>query len=335
MDNLSSQNSPKNSGSNNALKAGLVVMTLLAAILGYMLFQSKETVTNQQEVISTKVMELAQVRTKLDSITVQLDTQIAEVQKLGGDVTELQKAKVELEQDKKDLKKKSASELTSVKSKYEVKIRNYESLLTAKESELVKLREENTVLASTNNTLTSTNTTLNDENSNLKTQTQGLTKSVEVVKAQNEETAAKNKVLSDKVTKAAALRTEYVKILGVNAKGKESEEKKYKAKKLAKIKVVFQLAKNDLTVQERKTIFIRVLDPDGSTIFDAATGSGNFTYNGQDLAYTTRGDVNYDNENLYVEMVYNRGGTAYREGKYVIELYAEGFKIGTGGFEVK
>ena len=328
MDNLSSQNSPQKSGNNNALKAGLVVMTLLATILGYMLFQTKQTVTNQQEVISTKVMELAQTRTKLDSITVRLDAQIAEVQKLGGDVTELQKAKVELEQDKKDLKKKSASELTSVKSKYETKIKNYESLLTAKESELVKLREENTVLSSTNTALT-------DENSNLKTQTQGLSKSVEQVKAQNEETVAKNKVLSEKVTKAAALRTEYVKVLGINAKGKESEEKKYKAKKLAKIKVVFQLAKNDLTIQERKTVFIRVLDPDGSTIFDAATGSGNFTYNGQELAYTTRGDINYDNENLYVEMVYNRGGTVYREGKYVVELYAEGFKIGTGGFEVK
>ena len=328
MDNLSSQNSPQKSGNNNALKAGLVVMTLLATILGYMLFQTKQTATNQQEVISTKVMELAQTRTKLDSITVRLDAQIAEVQKLGGDVTELQKAKVELEQDKKDLKKKSASELTSVKSKYETKIKNYESLLTAKESELVKLREENTVLSSTNTALT-------DENSNLKTQTQGLSKSVEQVKAQNEETVAKNKVLSEKVTKAAALRTEYVKVLGINAKGKESEEKKYKAKKLAKIKVVFQLAKNDLTIQERKTVFIRVLDPDGSTIFDAATGSGNFTYNGQELAYTTRGDINYDNENLYVEMVYNRGGTVYREGKYVVELYAEGFKIGTGGFEVK
>ena len=329
MDNLSSQNSNQMAGSNNnGLKAGLVVMTLVAAILGYMLFQSKEAVTNQQEVISTKVMELAQTRTKLDSITVRLDAQIAEVQKLGGDVTELQKAKVELEQDKKDLTKKSASQLTSVKSKYEEKIRNYESLLTAKESDLVKLREENTALASTNNVLT-------DENSNLKTQTLGLTKSVEEVKARNEETVAKNKVLSEKVTKAAALRTEYVKVLGINAKGKESEDKKYKGKRLSKIKVVFQLAKNDLTEHGTKTVFIRVLDPDGSTIFDAATGSGNFTYNGQELAYTTRGDVNYDNENLYVEMVYNRGGTAYREGKYVVELYAEGFKIGTGGFEVK
>jgi myosin heavy subunit len=328
MDNLSSQNSPQKSGSNNALKAGLIVMTLLAAGLGYMLFQSKETVTNQQEVISTKVMELAQTRTKLDSITVQLDAQIAEVQKLGGDVTELQKAKLELEQDKKDLQKKSASELTSVKSKYEDKIRNYESLLTAKESELVKLREENSALASTNQNLSS-------ENSSLKGQTQGLAKSVEDAKAQNEETAAKNKALAEKVTKAAALRAEYVKVIGINDRGKESEEKRYRARKLAKIKVVFQLAKNDLTEQERKTVFIRILGPDGSTIFDAATGSGNFTYNGQELAYTTRGEVNYDNENLYVEMVYNRGGTEYRDGTYKVELYAEGFKIGEGGFVVR
>ena len=331
MDNYSNQNQPQKTSSNNALKAGLAVMTLLALGLGYMLFQSKETVTNQQEVISTKVMELANTRTKLDSISRELDSQIAEVQKLGGDITELQKAKTELEQDKVELTKsssRSAAEASNLRSKYEGKIKNYESLLASKEEELVKLREENTALASQNQNLTS-------ENSSLKGQTQGLAKSVEEVKAQNEEAAAKNKVLAEKVTKAAALRAEYVKVIGINERGKESEEKRYRARKLAKIKVVFQLAKNDLTEIERKTVFIRVLGPDGSTIFDAATGSGNFTYNGQELAYTTRGEVNYDNENLYVEMVYNRGGTEYREGAYKVELYAEGFKIGEGGFEVK
>jgi hypothetical protein len=331
MDNLSQPNNQK-SGSNNALKAGLVVMTLLAGGLGYMLFQSKDTVANQQEVISTKVMELAQTRTKLDSISKELDSQIAEVQKLGGDVTELQKAKVELEQDKKDIQSKSASEVASVRSKYEGKIKNYEALLASKETELVKLREENGVLANENQSLKSQTETLKGENQGIAS---NAARTKEEAARQVEEEAAKNKVLSEKVAKAAALRTEFVKVIGINEKGKESEEKKYKAKKLAKIKVVFQLAKNDLTEKERKTVFIRVLDPDGSTIFDASTGSGNFTFNGQELAYTTRGDLNYDNENLYIEMVYNRGGTPYREGQYKVELYAEGFKIGEGGFEVK
>jgi hypothetical protein len=331
MDNLSQPNHQK-SGSNNALKAGLVVMTLLASGLGYMLFQSKETVTNQQEVISTKVMELAQTRTKLDSISRELDSQIAEVQKLGGDVTELQKAKAELEQDKKDIQSKSASEVASVRSKYEGKIRNYEALLASKEEELVKLREENGVLVNENQTLKSQTESLKGENQGI---AQSAAKTKEEAARQVEEEAAKNKVLSEKVAKAAALRTEFVKVIGINERGKESEEKKYRAKKLSKIKVVFQLAKNDLTEKERKTVFIRVLDPDGSTIFDASTGSGNFTINGQELAYTTRGDLNYDNENLYIEMVYNRGGTPYREGQYRVELYAEGFKIGEGGFEVK
>lgn len=328
MDNLSSQPNFQKSGSSNALKAGLVVMTLLAGGLGYMLFESKETSNNQQEVINTKVMELAQTRTKLDSITTQLDAQIAEVTRLGGDVTELEKVKATLEQDKKELAKSSSAEIANVKAKYEGKIKNYESLLATKEAELVKLREENTSLSSENQNLST-------ENSSLKTEKQGLAKNVEEVRAQNEEVATKNKLLAEKVSRAAALKTEYVKVLGVNEKGKSFEDKRYKAKKLAKIKVAFQLVKNDLTEQEQKTIFIRVLDPDGSTIFDAATGSGNFTYNGQELAYTTRGDVNYDNQNLYVEIMYNRGGTLYREGKYTVELYAEGFKIGTGGFEVK
>lgn len=319
MNNLSSEESNPKPNSNNVLKAVLALVALIAGCLAYMLFESKQTSANQQEVIETKVIELADTRVKLDSITTQLESQIAEVTKLGGDVAELEKAKLALEKDKKELNSRYAS-LENIKDNYAEKIKNYELILIAKEAELVQLREENSHLT--------------NENSTLKTEKSGLVKSVEEARAQNREVSSINRILTEKVTRAAALKAESIKILGVNDKGKEFEDNRYRSKKLGKIKISIQLSKNDLTEKGKKTVLVRILDPDGYTLFDTDLGSGNFEHNGQDLAFTIKRDFTFDNENPHADFYFDRGAP-YRAGKYTVELFAEGFKIGTGGFEVK
>ncbi len=319
MNNLSSEESTPKPNTNNVLKAVLVLAVLVAGCLAYMLFESKETSANQQEVIETKVLELADTRVKLDSITTQLDAQISEVAKLGGDIAELEKAKLRLENDKKELNKRFAT-LKNVKEDYAEKIKNYELILIAKEAELVQLREENA--------------NLSNENSDLKIEKNGLVKSVEEARAQNRVVTSINRVLTEKVTRAAALKAESVKILGVTDKGKEFEDNRYKSKKLGKIKISLQLLKNELTEKGKKIVLVRILDPDGYTLFDADLGSGNFVHNGQDLAFTIKRDFIFDNENPHAEFYFDRGAP-YRAGKYTVDLYAEGFKIGSGAFEVK
>jgi len=65
-----------------------------------------------------------------------------------------------------------------------------------------------------------------------------------------------------------------------------------------------------------------------------STGSGSFTYKNKDVTYTAKQRIVYDNSHQSVEFVYSRG-QAYKDGKHIIELYAEGYKIGEGFFEVK
>lgn len=314
----SPENKPINS--NSILKAALALVILIAFCLAYMLFESKETMANQEEVINAKVMELANTRIKLDSITFQLDQQIAEVNQLGGDIGELQRAKAALEQDKVELTKNYSLEIATIKENFNEKIKGYETILRSKEAELVKLREENEQLSS--------------ENSNLKSEKMGLSRSVDEIRARSAEVASQNRVLKEKVTKAAALRVESLKVIGVTYNGKEFEDDRYKARKLEKIKLSVQLVKNELTEKGKKTVFIRILDPDGSTLFDTDMGSGTISMNGQDIGFTIRREINFDNENLHYDFIYHRG-IPFRSGNYAIEMYAEGFKIGAGGFEVK
>ena len=126
-----------------------------------------------------------------------------------------------------------------------------------------------------------------------------------------------------------------MKVLAVNAKGKETERSRLNGKKIEKLKVVFSLATNPITKLENKTVYIRVLDAEGATLSDEAIGSGRMTQNGKEVAYTTKQTFEYTNDGQTVAVTYPRGPVVYKPGKYSVELYAEGFLIGTGAFEVK
>ena len=93
-----------NNNGSGILKAALAVAMLFIGFLGYLLYDSKKSNTNQEQVISQKVEQLATTKSRLDSVGIQLDNKIAEIKSLGGRVDELVAAKEQLEKDKKSLK---------------------------------------------------------------------------------------------------------------------------------------------------------------------------------------------------------------------------------------
>ncbi len=309
-------NNPQRSKTNGALLAALIIMTGLAGVSSYLYFDQKKESENQEVTISERVEELSTTRTKLDSISTALDAKIAEVQKLGGDVTELEKVKAQLEQDKASLRRGNRVSI----AKYEAKIKQYEAFLVEKDTLISNLQRENVTLASNVKVL-------DDENTGLKTQRQVLRDSVSTYANQNQE-------LSTKVTRASALRAQNVKVFAVNARGKVKEDDSYKAKKLDKIKLTYTLLDNPLTREEPKEVYVRVLDPNGAVVSDMANGSGTFSVDGNETIYTTKQTVSYTNNNQNVELLYSRG-IPYKPGKYTIELYSEGFRIGAGEFAIR
>ena len=313
----SNSQKPKTSG---ALLAALIIMTGLAGVSSYLYFDQKKVSENQEVTISERVEELSTTRVKLDSISTALDAKIAEVQKLGGDVSELQKMKTQLEGDKAALKRGNRISI----AKYDAKIKQYEAYLVEKDTLIANLQRENVTLASNVKVL-------DEENTGLKVKGQQFRDSVTTVVSQVQ---SQNQELSTKVTRAAALKAQNVKVFGVNAKGKVKDDDAYKAKRLDKIKLVYTLLDNPLTKEEPKDVFVRVLDPSGAVVSDMANGSGTFTVDGAETVYTTKQTVNYTSNGQNVELLYSRG-IPYKPGKYTIELYAEGFRIGSGEFAVR
>lgn len=299
------------------LWAALAVLGLLNLVLVYFIYHEKQENKVKDEIITAKTEEVLSTKTKLDSISAELDTKIAEIQQLGGSVDSLLELKKQLEKDKQDLKNVNNFSAAN----FDKKIKSYENILSQKDTEIANLREELGIV-------TNKNQELSQQVSGLESERQQLNDSVINYSAQNRE-------LAEKVTLASALRTEELSINAVSSKGKEREGGKYKAKRIDKLRVSFKLGENAVAKQNEKDIYLRILDPEGAVLSDMATGSGAFTYNGKEMIYSSKQTVNFTNTRQSVDIFYGRGGIPMKDGKYAIEVYSEGFKIGQGDFTVK
>lgn len=299
------------------LWAALAVLALLNLVLVYFIYHEKQENKVKDEIITAKTEEVLFTKTKLDSISAELDTKIAEIQQLGGSVDSLLELKKQLEKDKQDLKNVNNFSAAN----FNKKIKSYENILSQKDTEIANLREELGIV-------TNKNQELSQQVSGLESEKQQLNDSVVNYSAQNRE-------LAEKVTLASALRTEELSINAVSSKGKEREGGKYKAKRIDKLKVSFKLGENAVAKQNEKDIYLRILDPEGAVLSDMATGSGAFTHNGKEMIYSSKQTINFTNSRQSVDIFYGRGGIPMKDGKYSIEVYSEGFKIGQGDFTVK
>ncbi|CAG4994985.1 hypothetical protein DYBT9275_01513 [Dyadobacter sp. CECT 9275] len=299
------------------LWAALAVLLILNLVLVYFIYHEKQENNVKDDIITAKTEEVLITKTKLDSISAELDVKIAEIQQLGGSVDSLVSLKAQLEKDKQDLKNVNSYS----QANYNKKIKSYESILNQKDVEISQLKEQLGIV-------TSKNEELSQQVSGLESERKQLADSV------NNYSAA-NKELNEKVTLASALRAEGLVVNAVSSKGKERAGGKYKAKRIDKLKVSFKLAENAVAKQNEKDIFLRILDPDGAVLSDMATGSGSFVYGGKEMIYSSKETITFSNTGQMIDIFYGRGGIQMKEGRYAIEVYSEGFKIGQGDFTVK
>jgi cell division protein FtsB len=287
----------------------IVVLIALNGVLLYLNIQSRDEnqqIVTEKESLNTELIATSQ---KLDSISYQLDLRITEVKRLGGDVESLQRVKEQLEADKAQLVKDRNFTVRN----YNEKIKAYETLLQTKDTEIARLKVVNEELFA--------------ENTNLKTQKNMLSDSISTIERDK-------KKLAEKVAIASALKVENLQVNAMNDRGKERDGGEYRARQVDKIKVVFNLAENNVAEIESKDIYLRVIEPDGAALFDLSTGGGVFEYEGSETFYTAKQPILFDNTRQKLSFVYDKG-TPYKSGRHVVELYADGYKIGQGSFVIK
>lgn len=292
----------KNSNRKIIIIAFLVV---IVAVIGVKFYLDSEKENEQLQ------QNLEETYSELDSISTQLDLKIAEIETLGGDITELQLIRKNLEAEKEDLKKSNNWAANQIQ-RYKDKVGGYEELLNLQDEKIKKLEAINKELLS--------------ENTNLKSEKNVLNDSISQLKNNREE-------LEDKVEMASRLKAENIKIIAINSRGRERDDKEYKPRHIEQLKIQFNLAENNVAQPEGKEIILRVINPIGNALFDVATGSGSFMINGKEMFYTAKQEILFDNTQQELSFIYDRG-EEYEEGVYQLELYADDYIIGKEKFIV-
>ncbi len=313
---------------NQGLKVVIGVLVGVLALLGYLFMGARNESIELQKSLTSKVEQLSSTQIKLDSISKSLDLKIAEVQSLGGSITELEAMKAQLENDKKKLK----SDFSFSAQKYSVKIKEYETFLVAKDDDIRKLKEENGILVAKTQTLETEKQQVVSENSTLKTEKEELSTTLTKTNQTVEEVTTKNNDLKRQVNLASAMKAVNVEVTALSSKGKERDGGAYKASRIDQLKVSFIMPTNPVAVQNNKDIYVRVLDVNGAVVENGNGGIAQI--DGKEIGYSFKQTVPFENNDQKVNLISGKGAT-YNKGKYNIELYSEGFKIGKGAFEVK
>jgi hypothetical protein len=294
--------------SESNVNSAVVMLSLLVVLLmggiGYLMYEKlkkpalAEDESGKSEVSKSEVdMELAQINRLQDSIRVI----IAQKEALGQELAE-ERAKLGALEELKNQVRHSQISINSLSKK------------------LNRFKEDYHTVQASMVTMETSNKELVLEKENLQKLLQAKDDSLRAL-------ANAQSALHEKVALAAALKTQSVAVTVFNTAGKEmSPAASYKAMVVRKVKVNFTLADNKVTSAGPKDIYMRLLEPSGSTLFE---GERIFMVNGRKTFYTDKQTIDFDNSQQTYSFVYSEK-SRYKPGKYSVELYSDGQKIGDG-----
>lgn len=293
-------------GQNKRIVTVLLVILLIAAG-GALIYKFIESSRLAEQNRLTQA-QLDQAYNDLDSMSNELDTRILKIAQLGGEIDTLLQIKMKLEEEKKAFRKKVYKQINELQDKVE----GYKELLVAQDLEIERLKVLNDSLMS--------------ENTELKVEANTLSQSI---KDLNESKAK----LEEKVATASKLKVERVQILAVSSSGKERPSP-FKNRHIDHLNIQFEILENRVAPIEGKGILVRITGPDGNVIFDVASGSGTFVYEGRESFYTIKKDILFDRNSQSLTFLYNKGSD-YDLGKYTLEIFTDNYKMGSASFIVK
>ncbi|WP_299824615.1 hypothetical protein [uncultured Pontibacter sp.] len=312
-----SVNTPENRSNRKLLITGLLVVLLsINGILIYMNYQKKEKTEEQEEIIRVKNHELENQIKVYEALKADFERQSQELQAMGLENDSLEAKIASINSDLNQLRgfRKSSYSLADQR-RFRDRASAFEKQLKEKDAEIAKLKEDNEVLYT--------------ENTGLKVTQNRLADSLTTMKTTNMD-------LSEKVKVASRLEAQNIAVNIINQRGKEKEDSdsEYRAKRVDKIRVVFKFAKNDVATKEPKTVYMRLIEPDGAALYNLSMGSGTFEIDGEDMYYTAKRDFVFDNTQQQLSFLYDKNAE-YKKGQHTIELYADGFVIGKTTFVLK
>lgn len=162
---------------------------------------------------------------------------------------------------------------------------------------------------------------LNTVNEQLQAENKEVRKQITKVSNANANLQQQNKQLAQKVDIASHLSANGLKAEAHNKRDKRTSS----LKSTTQFVLSFTIGANVTAETGEKTLYVRILKPNEELLTNAKSGS--FDYDGTQVGFSMRKQIEYTGEELPVTMYWNRNETL-DPGRYQFEIYADGKLIG-------
>jgi peptidoglycan hydrolase CwlO-like protein len=283
----------------------IIIMVIAIGVVGYLLIEMNQDYDKLEKELSQTVSakdfieeDLEELYTDYDSIQTDNDSMAAKLDK------EQEKIAVLLD----ELKTVKANNAAVIK-KYKEETETLRNIMKSYVYQIDSLNQLNNQLMAENNEVRENNQRLQYE---------------------MDEVVNKNDQLELTVQKAAMVKATNI----VSQPYKKdnffsSDRETNKAGKVDKIETSFTLIENSVAEPGERTVYLRIVRPDGYVLVN--NDDNIFTYEEESLAYSASRVIQYDGQFLDV-VIYYDVQQSLLAGKYPVELYMDGYLIGSTDF---
>jgi peptidoglycan hydrolase CwlO-like protein len=305
--NQTSSQTPNSPGKkNNSIIYWVIILVLLTACIFLFWDRSKRADENaikqkqQQQTIDSVKTDRAALQSDFDAASAKIDQLVSQNSKLDsalqGDKVAMAKLQSQI---KTILANKNATKEELAKARDMItsltdKTKQYEARIAELEKENTKLTGENKVLTKERDSTVTTNI--------------ALKKAGSVLHASN------------------------IRMDAIHNRRNGKERETSKAKKVDVLRITFDIDENRIAESGTKQVYVRIIAPDGSVLSSPSNASGKMnTVNAGQLGYSVLKDImltqNQPVKDISVD--WNQDGD-YGKGTYTIEIFNEGYKVGSG-----
>lgn len=285
-----------------------ILIGIILCLLGYIIYDKSEdkkvaeVLQTTQETVENLDSAKNVLQAEFDVVTMKLDTLTANNAQLEEALSSknLQLVKI----------KSNINTLLQQKNITSADLQKAQSLIAEYKGQVENLLVEVAKLKSENKELTTANLQLSTDKS-------------ELIVAKDQ-LATEKKNLEEKIDVATTLKASNISITAIKVRG-DKEKETETAKRADFFRISFILDENRVAASGKKTIYISIKNPDGTTSVTEGTLK---TRDGNEIGYTNRVDVNYEQGKVTPVSFDWKPGTQFIPGDYKIEVYNNGFKIG-------
>ncbi|HBG40104.1 MAG TPA: hypothetical protein DDZ96_14060 [Porphyromonadaceae bacterium] len=169
---------------------------------------------------------------------------------------------------------------------------------------------------------------LNRLNQELREENKQITQQYQQTSRTLNQVSQERKQLSEKVSLAAQLVATNISVKAVNARGREQK----RLKKSTQFVLSFTISRNITAEPGERTIYARILAPDGSVLTKSAGNT--FPYENRDIQFSIQRVIEYGGEETPVTMYWDIE-EFLMPGTYKADIFADGYHIGSRSFTME